>query len=295
MSNRSSGKWTLILLLLFSASIILNIYQWSNKKITIATYEKKVNALETRKTEIDNELNNTYAELNQYRGINSRLDSLLQEANGKVNEQKARIDKLLRTASGVSSLNKSLEEQLHELRSLKSQYLSKIDSVLNENQQLKKEKTELTVTVDTLSKNLQTTLNAASVLKAEYFKVNAYRFRNKKYSETATAKRTNKIEACVTIMDNPVAQSGERTIIMRLIAPNGKVAGNPANGSSSFKKNDRDEELLYTASQKIQYNNQKQDVCLSYEEKEHLFEKGNYQVEIYIDGSFAGATALILK
>lgn len=295
MSNESSSKSTLLIVLLL-ISLGFNIYQWSSKSTMKESYETQVDSLNTMQVDVEKELDETYADLNQYKGINSRLDSLLQEANGKVDEQKAKIQQLISTGGKSSALNKNLKKELEELKKLRDQYMDRIDNLLVENEMLKKDTSDLRSEVASLSKNLETTVTTASVLKAEYFKVTAFKHRsNNKYSETAMAKRTNKIETCFSVLENAIAKEGEKTVYVRMMEPGGKVLGNRAEGSSTFKKSGSDEELLFTVSKTIDYNHGKQQLCVHYEEAERVFTTGTYLIEVYVDGSLAGATSLNLK
>jgi chromosome segregation ATPase len=108
------------------------------------SFRQEKENLVTANLDIEKELNDTYTELNQYKGINSRLDSLLAEANGKVDEQKARIQSLLKKKEGnTAKRNKELLSQLEELKKLRDEYLERIDALLVENEMLKKQKDSL--------------------------------------------------------------------------------------------------------------------------------------------------------
>ncbi|MBL7923565.1 MAG: hypothetical protein JNL88_05160, partial [Bacteroidia bacterium] len=188
------------------------------------------------------------------------------------------------------------QQELAELKKLRDEYLERIDALLVENEQLKKEKNELSSTVETLTKNLESTVNAASVLRAEYLKVSAYKKRNNdKYVTTAMAKRANKIETCFTLLENKIARAGEKVVHLRVIEPGGKVLGNRAEGSSSFRKAGSSEELLYTSVKTLSYTNDKQDVCLDWEEKDRVFTSGTYMLEIYVEGYLSGVSSLVLR
>ncbi|MBL7924295.1 MAG: hypothetical protein JNL88_08855, partial [Bacteroidia bacterium] len=143
-----------VLLVLLLASLGLNAWLFTSKSSMQEDHRQEKENLVTANLDIEKELNDTYAELNQYKGINSRLDSLLQEANGKVDEQKARIEDLRKKEGNSSRLNKQLQQELAELKKLRDEYLERIDALLVENEQLKKEKNELSSTVETLTKNL---------------------------------------------------------------------------------------------------------------------------------------------
>jgi hypothetical protein len=286
----------LIWIILFALSAIFNIYQWQHNDTIVNSYEVKNDSLTLAKIDVEKELGETYQELNQYKGINERLDSLLSEANISIDEQKTRIEKLLKNERNSASLNKKLKAELEEIKKLRDQYLEKIDQLLVENEQLKKEKLDLSSTVETLSKNLESTVNQASVLKSEYLKVKAFKKKSSnKYSETAMAKRTNKMEVCFSVLDNKIAKPGERDVYLRIVEPGGKTMGARTEGSSTFKMQNSNEEVQYTSTTKMKYDNTRQDICLNWEEKERVFAPGTYVIEVYMDGNLSAATSYVLK
>ncbi len=294
-SERKNNK-NMIWIILFALSAIFNIYQWQHQNTVIESYEFKSDSLTSAKIDVDKELGETYQELNQYKGINERLDSLLAEANSSIDAQKLRIEKLLKNERNSASLNKKLKAELAEIKKLRDEYLEKIDKLLVENEQLKKDKEELTSTVENLSKNLESTVNQASVLKSEYMRVKTYKKRsNDKYAETAMAKRTNKMEVCFSVLENRIAKSGEREIYLRIVEPGGETMGARSEGSSTFKMANSGEEVDFTSNVKMNYDNGKQDICLNWEEQERIFAPGTYVIELYMDGNLSGATSYVLK
>ena len=285
-----------ILLVLLLASLGLNAYLFTSKSNIQETSKNEKDSLITARIDVEKELNETYTEINQYKGENSRMDSLLAVANGDIDKYKERIKELIRKEGNSTSLNKKLRAELDELKTLRDKYLEQIDALMVENEQLKKDKTELTAKVDDLSQNLEKTVSTASVLRAEYVKIKSYKKRNNnKYSETAMAKRTNKIETCFTVLENKIAKAGSKTVYLRIIEPSGKVIGNRAEGSSTFRKTGSTEELLYSLSQTIDYANANQELCLNWEEEERNFAPGKYIMEIYVDGNLSGVSEITLR
>lgn len=292
--KKSDSK--LIWIILLAASAIFNIYQWQNNNSVVEGFEIKNDSLVSAKMSVEKELTETYQELNQYKGINEKLDSLLAEANTNIDSQKARIENLLKNERNSASLNKKLKAELEELKKMRDEYLEKIDQLLVENTQLKKDKEELTSTVENLSKNLESTVNQASVLKSEYMKVKTYKKRgNSKYAETAMAKRTNKMEVCFAVLDNKIAKPGEREVYLRIVEPGGKTMGARSEGSNTFKMANSGDEVQYTSSVKMTYDSSKQDLCMNWEESERVYAPGTYVIEVYIDGNLSGATSYVLK
>jgi len=291
--KRSGGTLWIILLLI---SVILNIYQWRNHTTEITSFEQKVDTLYVERTNIEKELTDARAELNKYWGINANLDTLLKEANRKIDEQEKAIRKIKGSEKNYATLSKKLQIQLSDLQGLRDEYLGRIDSLLMSNKQLASEKEQLTGTVQNLAKNLETTVSTASVLKSEYLRIKSYKRRsNGKFVETAMAKRSHKLEVCFDVLDNKIAKTGDKNVYLKITEPGGKPIGNKSTGSASFKTASG-EEVMYAATTTINYTGAKQNVCLSYEEKEDkMFPPGTYLIEVYIDGNLSGASSYSMK
>ncbi len=291
---KKNTNTTLVVLLVLS--VLINVYQWWNHSDTITVYEQRVDTLIIERVNVEKELGETRNELNNYRGMNSQLDSMLNEATARVDAQDQRIKDLIKKEKNSAQLNSKLKEELDQLRAFREEYLGRIDSLLVSNQILKEEKAQLTTSVQSLTKNLESTVSTASVLAAEYLKVTPYKKKsNDKYSETALARRTNKVEVCFDLLENKIAKAGDKNVYLRILTPEGKVMGDRGAGSATFKKNGSGEDVMYSAMQTVAYNNAKQNVCMAYEEAERLYPKGTYTAEIYTDGTMSGATTFTLK
>jgi uncharacterized protein YeeX (DUF496 family) len=287
-----TNKLLLILLLL---SIIFNIYQLRDGRKAEAQNAVEVDSLVTARVDVEKTLNDTYTELNQYKGINTKLDSLLQEANSKVDEQRDKIEVLLKQESTQKLQSGRLQEEMENLKKLRDDYLEKVDALLVENEKLKREKDDLSTTVASLTQNLETTVSTAAVLKSEYFTTTVFHKKGEnRYTPTIVAKRTNKFKTCFTLLENTIAHDGERTVYLRIIEPGGKVLGDRSSGSSTFRKSGSEEDLLYTSSTRIEYKNERTSICLEWEDNITPFSKGIYQLEVYVDGMLSGTSSVTL-
>ena len=291
--RRKGGIIWIVLLLL---SVGLNVYQWRNHSTSVNTYEQKVDTLVIERVNVEKELADSKSELEKYRGISSNLDSLLNEAQAKIDEQGKKMRQLGSSAKNSKELNEKLALQLADLQVMRDEYLSRIDSLLVMNKQLTADKEQLTTHVESLSKNLETTVATASALKSEYLKVQSYKRRGSgKYAETAIAKRTNKLQVCFDVLDNKIARKGEKTVYMKITEPGGKPMGNRSTGSNTFKTASG-EEAMFASSTVIDFAGEKQNLCMNYEEQEEkMFPPGTYMIEIYIDGNLSGATSYVLR
>ena len=103
-----------ILLVLLLASLGLNAYLFTSKSNIQETSKNEKDSLITARIDVEKELNETYTEINQYKGENSRMDSLLAVANGDIDKYKERIKELIRKEGNSTSLNKKLRAELEK-------------------------------------------------------------------------------------------------------------------------------------------------------------------------------------
>ena len=241
-------------------------------------------------------MNETYSELNQYKGENARMDSLLSIANTDLQSYENKIASLLKSESNKDQLNKKLLEELKEIKKLRDQYLEKIDNLLAENSKLKKDNSDLNTKVEQISKDLQNTVNTASILRVEYLNISSFKKKfNDKYAPTLLAKRTNKFDICFTVLENKIAKSGTRTVYLRLISPNGKVIGDRTQGSGSFNDVKSNSQMQFTLSKSLDYTNANANICMTWESVGEKYDVGIYTAEIYIDGVFSSSKTLELR
>lgn len=295
-NNQQGQKSNKLWLVLFLLSAGLNVYLWMNRESQVTQLEVRVDEMQADSVNLENEIAAAKAEINSYQGKNAELDSLLKEANLKIDEQAKKM-------KGVSGQRDKLKKQLAELQALVQDYLNRIDSLIAANDSLKganselvSEKQQLSYNVATLSKDLESTVQTASALKAEYIKINMFKRRdNGKYVVTPLAKRTHKMEVCFEIMDNKIAKAGNRNVYVCITEPGGKMIGNRSTGSGSFTTKSG-EDKLYTAVSSVDYAGAKKSICVSHEEKDDKkFSPGTYLVEVYVDKELAGAGSAVLK
>jgi hypothetical protein len=294
--SENKNKSNVILIILLLLSVGFNIYQYSAKNTIVIESKNERDSLITARVDIEKELNETYSELNQYKGENARMDSLLSKANTDLQSYENKIASLLKSESNKDQLNKKLLEELKEIKKLRDQYLEKIDNLLAENVRLKKDNTDLNTKVEQISKDLQNTVNTASVLRVEYLNISSLKKKfNDKYVPTLLAKRTNKFDICFTVLENKIAKSGTRTIYLRLISPNGKVIGDRAQGSGNFNDIKSNSQMQFTLSKSLDYSNANANVCMTWESANEKYDVGIYTAEIYIDGIFSSSKTLELR
>jgi phage shock protein A len=293
---KNKNRLIIPLLILLLLSIGYNFYQRNNHTTTVVAYDSKIDTMINARVELERELSSLEVELEKYRGISSNLDSLLNDANEDIAQQEKRIRAMLAKETDNKKLIAKLNSELAELKSLREDYIERIDQLITENNMLKVQNEELNTSIQNLNderKSLMNKVQVASQLTAEYIKVNSFKKKSSgKYTETSIAKRTNKLEVCFTIMDNKVAPTGDKKMYIVITEPTGKILAGYSKAEFTSVNN---EQVSASASSLVNYDGQKQNVCLSYENDERILTPGTYTIDIFIDGTFVANTAYLLK
>src|SRR5690606_23614773 len=125
-NNNDNKKLIPILTLLLVVSVGANIYFLTRvNKITEEKNEQiaKVDDLANFKRMLEDDMQAISFELDQFKGKNNELDSLLMKANEDIDNQKKRIEKLMRENTSIESL----QRQLMELKAIRDQYRVQIE------------------------------------------------------------------------------------------------------------------------------------------------------------------------
>jgi len=295
-SQPNRNKLVPLLLILLLLSVAGNIYLFtrtSSAENTVAIREAEVDSLSDVKKSIENDYQAMTFELDQFKGKNIELDSLLEEANTSLEQQKRKIDQLIKENKDLPLIRRQMEE----LRMIRDQYRVQIEQLIKENKELKFENINLSNEVDNLNKTtkqLNEKVELASVLKAENVSVKTLREKGKgKMEETEKAKRVSRISTVMVLAENAVAKAGRREAVLRILKPDGYVLTDPNNGSGSFTKDDG-RSTEYTLKQFVEYNNARTEVSFNWDQTEEL-KAGLYISEVYLDGKLMGVYKFNLK
>ena len=294
--RKKSNKTGIILLaLLLLGSVGGNIYQYLNTKEIIVEKENIQTVADTmsqRKTELEVEVMKITDELNQFQGRNEQLDSLLAEANEKIEQQKRQIAGLIDSKQD----HQILQARYEDLRRLKDEYLRQIDQLLAENKELRYQNTELSVKVDKLNEKntaLNQQVEIASALKVQNIRLTPYKVRSSgKQVEVDKASKADRIHIAFTIIPNKLSASGDKIAYVRIINPEGFVVADFSQTTRVFTTREG-KEMPYSRLVKFEYNGESTKAELNWEQE--IFSKGEYSFEIYIDGDYAGGSQIVLE
>ena len=275
-------------------------------------FAKKQEAEQTQQTlmdtrELKEELEAEKKEFqNQVKGLkgqNAKLDSMLANKNQKLQEKEQQVRELLQERKIRVEKYREAREELEKYRYYTQKYQNQVDS-------LKRRITELREENQNLESEVRETRKEKSQLKDENVKLKnkvalGKRLKLKEASvsgikiqndgdkkETNNVNKIDQIKVCFKFQDNPIAESGPRNILIKILNPKGETVYIKSRGSGQFSY--KGDTALYTYSNKINFDNKDQMHC-SYWSKGSEFSEGEYKAEIFTNGYLIGRKTFKLE
>lgn len=299
-SRRRGGiiiLWSVILLLLISNGVTIWLWQTSTTEII---REKIVTE------QVIVERDNVKADLlilqKDFEGLKAG-DVIMQK---EIEEKRERINELIKQAErhkGDAYIIAQLRKETETLRSIMQGYVRTIDSLNTLNITLVKEKKTVLKQLDfekekqtTLIKEkdeLKTTIAKGSVLTC--FNITAipvsYKRSGKKETETNKARKTEKIKVSFTLGENKIARTGEKTVYVRIMTPDGKEMAK--NYDENYKFSFNKSSGYFAGKETLNYANVEIS-GVTYCEGQGDYVPGKYIVEVACDGVVIGSTTFKL-
>lgn len=237
-----------------------------------------------------------------------QLDSLEKVYLGTVAENDTLIAEREKALKKIRALRWSLSKSLKDLdlaeRSLQSvqktaqEYIQKNDSLIQMNQILTEKNLLLSTEVEEVKKidaektkqleELSEKMEKAQKMKA--FNVIALPLTDKSKPKFK-AKKVAKIKVSATIGENVVVEPGDKTIYMRIRRPDGSNLSSSSDNMFKYEG----EDIQFTESRDISYNNEEINVDLYYKANDDII-PGTYQVVLFFDdGVEIGETSFVLN
>lgn len=258
--------------------------------------QQKYDSLSTDRSSLQADFDAASAKIDQLVSQNAAMDSALAGDKEAMNKLKSQIRSLL----GKSNATKAELEQARALIATLTDKTKEYEARIAE---LEKENTILTGKNKVLTSERDSTVTQniaikklASVLHASNIKLEAIRKkRNGKEIETKKAKKADVLRVTFDIDENRIAESGNKTLYLRITAPDNSVLSNPANGSGMINTAKGDH-LSFTIQKSVPLTqNQKQANITADWNQNGDYAKGVYKIEIYHDGYSIGAGEVTLK
>lgn len=243
---------------------------------------------------------------NEYSTFATQYDELQVQINNdslreKLESEKLKTQRLLEELRQVKTSDAAeimrLKKELKTVRAVLRSYVMQIDSLnrINqaltaENQQVKKQYSEATRQITTLSrekKNLNEKVSLAAQLDATNIIATPL---NKRGKTAKKVKDTKKIAISFTIVKNITAQTGNKTLYVRIAKPDNEVLTKSA--SDTFKYEDR--EIAYSIKKYFEYTGEELTQTVYWDVEEFLA-AGTYRIYLFCDGTMIGQGSFSMK
>jgi len=191
--------------------------------------------------------------------------------------------------------------QLATLEKTNNRLLDEVDSLKLANNMLTEEKDSINSQLE-IQTNFNDTLVAQNMelarkveiggaINVENVEVIAMKMRsNGKYTETNKAQKTDAIKVAFRLMENEIANPGDKEAYIVLKNPGGQVIN--AKGTFILEEGT---EAKYTDQTMVNYENADLDVVMLVERKGDKYVAGSYPIEVYVEGKLVGSASLELN
>ena len=279
---------SLLILLLIGVTILLISEKQTNKEL-VMEFNLDKEDLENQYTDFPRQ----YDEL-KLTVSNDSLSVLLEQEQLKTQ----RLLEELRTVKSSNATEiRRLKKELASLRKVMIGYINQIDSLNRLTAQQKEIIADVTQKYNAASrqisnlseekKNLTKTVTLAAQLDATNISVQPT---NKRGKTAKKVKDIVKFKINFSIVKNITAETGERTLYIRITKPDNDVL--TKSPSNTFPYENR--ELVYSIKKYIEYNGEEQTVTVYWDVEEYLY-AGTYRVDIFTDGTLIGSQSFNLN
>jgi hypothetical protein len=261
------------------------------------TYNELKKQSEIEKAELTRQRENLEAELME---IYAEYDSLKSEndtMNLKLQAEQERIDRLLKVNANNVYKIRMYEKELKTIRKVLRSYVVQIDSLNRANQELRAENIEVRqqlrksesdrLELSQEKEELTSKVELASVLNAKNIVVAP--LRNDKGRETNRYDKVIRLRTCFTLRENPILEAGQKTVYLRIARPDDVIL---TSGVDFFDF--QGEQIVYTASREVSYENIDIDMCIYWQNDGQLV-PGKYTLNLYAEGHLIGSGSFALK
>jgi len=219
--------------------------------------------------------------------------------------EKEKIAILKDSVQGLKKINSNVlrryRGQLVTLEKTNTRLLDEVDSLKMANNILTEEKdsinSQLTIQTnynDTLvaqNMELARKVEIGGAINVENVLVTAMKMRtNGKYTETNKAQKTDAIKVAFRLIENEIADPGDKEAYIVLKNPAGMVI----NAKGTFMMSEGNE-AKYTDQTIVNYENANLDVVMLVERKGDKYESGVYPIEVFVEGKLVGSANLELN
>jgi hypothetical protein len=327
--NDSNSKskiipWLIAGIIALAGTNIATFISKGNTTTQLQAAQVEIKKDEDLNAQLELQFKDATAQLEEMKGKNTELNSLIDKQKEQLVAQKGKISKLI-------NVEKNLNGARAEIARFKAEaegFITKIAELEQDKKQLGEKVTVLTTEKTSLQENLQkevTAKNEISAAKAQVetekaaveaekaklavkakqgavvrvgnISMQGFKVRESgKEKSKARAKNIDRLKFCFKALASPDQdERGTETFYIRIIDPTGVAIATQSGGGGVVKLAD-DKEVQYTTTKQVEVKNYAEDVCATWDAKGNAtLQKGKYMIEIYNKGYLSGKGEFDLK
>lgn len=217
-----------------------------------------------------------------------------------LDKEQTKTQRLLEELRSVKSTNateiRRLRRELDTMRKVMVSYINQIDSLNQLTARQRQQISDISQKYDVASKQINSlseekrSLTEKVTLAAQLDASNVWiQALNKRGKVAKKVKDAVKLSVGFTIVKNITAETGVRTIYIRITKPDNEVLSN-SGGTFSYENR----QLTYSIRKDVEYRGEEMPVTVYWDVKEFLY-AGTYRVDIFAGGSLIGSSSVTLK
>jgi predicted RNase H-related nuclease YkuK (DUF458 family) len=294
--RKSNQSLKIIIGILILALLILIIWTFRQKTQLTSLIKEK----EMEKTDLQKELDSVVAEHNRTKQAFGALSDSLKAKDSVIQANAVEIKNLL----GAQWEYEKVRKKLEMLQKIAQGYVRQMDSLYTVNQELHAENEKIRqdfrneqTKSQSLVKDkevLTERVNQAAFIKAYDVTATALKLKGGNIeSPTDKASRTDRVNVCFTIGENPLVKPGRKIIYVCICRPDKIVVTKSKSDTFMFNG----QTLPYSILQEIDYEGKLMNLCVKWTKKENdkPAMKGFYNVTVYSDDKQIGSGTFQLK
>lgn len=289
------------LLLLINGVALYLLYSENKAKKDLG--DQKI-ALEHDFKNLTDTLDSKKLELEQYKGKNAELDSIITAKQEEIDQQK-------KTIAGLFAKGKMTTNELAKAKEMISQYEAsigdlkkKIEELTAQNQQLTSQNQQLstdlstekqtTSTLTEQNKGLSKKVELGSLLQLRNITVAGIKKKgNGKEVDVKKVKQIESLRITFETGENKVLENGPLSLMVRILNPKGETISVADQGSGDFKLAETGETVQFTKKADFDWTQSNKKIVVYW--ASNVKDAGIYKVEVYQSGYMVGNGQVELK
>ena len=281
------------------------IYDKNQTKTTLADKDNVIATTTTQKEELQKELEDAALRYDLLKSANNQKDSTISAKDMEIAEKQRKIQELISKSNASQSELAEARRMIASLNGDLEDYRNQIEILQGQKMQLTQERNTVTIQRDKVQrdydsanvviKEKENLIDIGSTLQASNFGITPINEKSGgKEKETSNAKRVDKLRVSFDIVQNLIAQSGNKEIYVLISGPDGRPIAMMDSGTSLFTTRDG-QERTFTKKLDVNYTqSQKQNISFDWKNP-NGFATGAYKIEVFNNGFKIGEGITTLK